>query len=662
LKAIAVATGYTNSAIASATYTISATKVATPTFSPVAGTYTGTQNVTISCATSGVTIYYTTNGGTPSTSSSVYSGAISVTSTKTVKALAVKSGLTNSAVASATYTINTPTAATPTFSPAAGTYTSAQSVTISDTTAGAQLRYTTDGSTPSATSTLYSGAISVAATTTIKAIAISTGYTNSAVATAAYTINTPTAAAPTFSPAAGTYTSAQSVTISDTTSGATIYYTTNGDTPTASSTKYASAISVAATTTIKAIAIATGYTNSAVATAAYTIGTGTNILPNASFETASGSLPASWQQDGWGTGITSTYTYNTALGHTGTHSVTVKVTKYGTEGDAKWDLVNPITVTPGDTYVYTDWYQSDTTSRIVLEFNLSDGNQYYSELRNAPASPGVWKQYSQDLVIPYNAVSVRTYHMLSGVGSVTIDDVALVKTPAPAGFTRPVVTITFDDGFEDNITTAMPLLDEFGYKVTYCFATMYDEGIASAETTVKAIAGKGHEICSHSVNHLDQTTLTAAQLDYEFGHSQTYLQQLTGQPIHNYVSPYGTYNDFSIQYEKKYYRALRSTDEGYNSKANFDQYRIMVQNMTSTTTLAQYKSWVDQAIKNNSWLVIVYHRVATSDLEEFDTPAADFRPQLQYLKDKGVTVETLDRALSELEPQVGINDGYTAAP
>jgi len=254
----------------------SPTATATPTFSPAAGTYASAQSVTISDATSGSTIYYTTDGSTPTTSSTKYSAPISVAASMTIKAMATASGFSNSAVASAAYVIQS-AAATPTFSPAAGTYSSAQSVTISDTTAGATIYYTTDGSTPTTASTKYTGAISVTSSKTIKAMATASGFSNSAVASAAYVIQS-AAATPTFSPVAGTYSSTQSVTISDTTAGATIYYTTDGSTPTTSSTKYTGAISVAATTTIRAIASATGFSNSAVASATYTINSGGTTL------------------------------------------------------------------------------------------------------------------------------------------------------------------------------------------------------------------------------------------------------------------------------------------------------------------------------------------------------------------------------------------------
>jgi hypothetical protein len=79
--------------------------------------------------------------------------------------------------------------AAPTFSPGGGTYTSAQNVTISTTTGGASIRYTTDGSTPSSTTgTIYSGPVNIGTTTTLKAIAYKNGMTNSTVTSATYTI------------------------------------------------------------------------------------------------------------------------------------------------------------------------------------------------------------------------------------------------------------------------------------------------------------------------------------------------------------------------------------------------------------------------------------------------------------------------------------------
>jgi N-acetylneuraminic acid mutarotase len=163
-----------------------------------------------------------------------------------------------------------PAAAPPTFNPPAGTYASAQSVSISDTTLGATIYYTTNGTTPTTGSSVYSAPITVSSSEIIEAIATASGYAASAVATATYTIATP-AATPTFNPPAGAYATAQSVSISDTTPGTTIYYTTNGTTPTTSSSVYSTPITVSTSETLKAIAIASGYSTSPVASAAYTI-------------------------------------------------------------------------------------------------------------------------------------------------------------------------------------------------------------------------------------------------------------------------------------------------------------------------------------------------------------------------------------------------------
>ncbi|HEY0704541.1 MAG TPA: chitobiase/beta-hexosaminidase C-terminal domain-containing protein [Candidatus Acidoferrales bacterium] len=159
-------------------------------------------------------------------------------------------------------------AASPTFSPAGGSYATAVQVMLADATANSTIYYTTDGTAPSTASAVYSAPITVSSPTTITAIATATGYIQSTPATATYTISTQTAA-PAFSPAPGTYASAQSISIID--AGATIYYTTDGSTPNHNSAQFSAPIPVTTTTTINAIASAPGFTDSPMSSGIYTI-------------------------------------------------------------------------------------------------------------------------------------------------------------------------------------------------------------------------------------------------------------------------------------------------------------------------------------------------------------------------------------------------------
>ena len=167
-------------------------KLVAPTFYPEAGGVASGTEITISDLHTTATIYYTTNGDTPTTSSTEYNSKNKpvITAATTIKAIAVKAGYTPSDVVTASYTILSP-AATPTFSPEGGIYTSAQNVTISSDTENATIYYTLDGSDPTTSSIEYTGAIVVDETVTIKAIAVKEGMANSAVASATYTMNIP---------------------------------------------------------------------------------------------------------------------------------------------------------------------------------------------------------------------------------------------------------------------------------------------------------------------------------------------------------------------------------------------------------------------------------------------------------------------------------------
>lgn len=130
----------------------------------------------------------------------------------------------------------------------------------------------------------------------------------------------PQLAAPTFSPAGGTFTSAQNVTISAA-EGAIIYYTTDKNVPTTNSTKYSGPITVSETTTIRAIAVKDGYTNSEIAEATYTINSTT---PTTYY------LKHQWDGKGW-----SWKELNIDNGD-GTYSL---VDKYGNTG-CNWNTVS----------------------------------------------------------------------------------------------------------------------------------------------------------------------------------------------------------------------------------------------------------------------------------------------------------------------------------
>ncbi len=169
---------------------VKSSTVATPAFTVAEGTYNAVQSVEINCGTDDATIYYTIDGTDPTTSSSVYSSAISVTQTTTIKAFAVKDGMTNSAIASATYTLK---CVAPSFNPAAGSVGYGTEIALSTTTEDATMYYTTNGDNPTSSSSVYdpSNKPTVRDCQTFKAIATKKGWSDSDVSSATYNINIP---------------------------------------------------------------------------------------------------------------------------------------------------------------------------------------------------------------------------------------------------------------------------------------------------------------------------------------------------------------------------------------------------------------------------------------------------------------------------------------
>jgi predicted outer membrane repeat protein len=264
-------------AIQTQTYTID-TIAPVVTANETAGAFNTTQSVALTSDDSNATIYYTTDGSDPASSSSTrtqYTGPITINTTTTLKYTAVDDAGNWAATQTQTYVIDT-TVPTVDANVTSGIFNTTQSVTLTATDdTNTTIYYTTDGSDPqtSGTRTAYAGPITVANNTTLEYTAVDDANNWAVTQTQTYVIDTivPTVDANVTS---GIFNTNQSVALNATDdTNTTIYYTIDGTDPTTSSTKYTGPITISNTTTLKYLAVDVAGNVSSIYTQTYTIDT-----------------------------------------------------------------------------------------------------------------------------------------------------------------------------------------------------------------------------------------------------------------------------------------------------------------------------------------------------------------------------------------------------
>ncbi len=336
-----------------------------------------------------------------------------------------------------------PTAASsvvaPTFTPAAGAVEMGTSVTISSTTEGSTIYYTTNGDEPSTSSShgtagAASATVTVSAAMTIKAIAVK-DEVSSSTATAAYTIKK--VVAPTFSIVSGTTVPAGTIAeLETTTEGATIYYTTNGDEPTTSSAHgtagtSSASVNISAAMTIRAIAVKDNWDNSDVASATYTV---IAPIPGLAIDFEASSLN---QYTDW--------TFNN-IAITAVDITAHGGSKFGdTDGHASASITTKNKIEhPGLFTCYLSKKSNNTTASSWIIQVSSDGSSWTNAGSTSASSmtKGEWVEFTADLS-EYSNVYVRLYY--DGTSAIrAVDDIVLTESDAITVTTAGLATYASD--------------------------------------------------------------------------------------------------------------------------------------------------------------------------------------------------------------------------
>jgi peptidoglycan/xylan/chitin deacetylase (PgdA/CDA1 family) len=376
------------------------------------------------------------------------------------------------------------------------------------------------------------------------------------------------------------------------------------------------------------------------------------LLRNGSVETADyadPSRPTGWEPNSWGDNK-ATLSYS-ADGHSGSRSLLTRIDGY-VDGDAKWAF-DPIPVLGGAQYLFSDFYKSTAVSHVVAAITTQSGDIDYVDLPAAVPQPD-WTEYKGVVLLPPGAVSLTMYHLLSDRGALETDDYALALH-TPQSFDRALVSLTFDDGWRGIYTNGLPLLDKYGLPSTqYLLPGKVDDPEYMTVPMTRAFADQGSELASHTMTHPHLTEASPKCLDEQLHESQVLLQQWFGPPAAtNFAPPYGEFDSRVLGEVQRYYRSNRSTDVGYNQKDGFDVQHLKVQNVVRTTTPADIDDWLQQALADRSWLILVYHDVSDAPADaQYAVSPGNLDAELQIIRSSGIAVKTVSQALDELLAQM----------
>ncbi len=237
------------------------------------------------------------------------------------------------------------------------------------------------------------------------------------------------------------------------------------------------------------------------------------------------------------------------------------------------------------------------------------------------------------------------------------------------------VSFTFDDGFASTRTLAAPILEARGIDGVLYLTSGVPDGQITLDDNQPGITWAqvrelqdvyGWEIGGHTRTHVEMPTVTATQNEAELTTSNTAFQA-NGLNVTNFASPFGAYDNNTIAEILKYYKSHRAfQDRDALNSAPYNRAILMVQDVNDATTPAQVQAWVDQAIANKQWLILVFHdtAVAKNPNYEYTVTTANLTTMANYVQTKvnagQIQVVTTEQGITIPGANVLQNSGFEA--
>jgi len=217
---------------------------------------------------------------------------------------------------------------------------------------------------------------------------------------------------------------------------------------------------------------------------------------------------------------------------------------------------------------------------------------------------------------------------------------------------QPIITISFDDGYESTYTKALPILERYDLPATVFVITddVGKEGYMKLKQLM-VLQETGWEIGSRTAPHLYLPSIHEANL-----HAELYLSKQTleewGFPANSLAMAYEGASCEGVdrkvwEYVKALYEVSRGCEPGLNERP-FPQHNLKSIVSVADTKIEEVKDWIDRCVEEKAWLILTFHQIGEDG--QHNNSSEEFLEEVcKYIKDKGVA--TVSSLSAEQQPR-----------